>query len=308
MTPQFPEFKPIELVDYDLIQEHLWNYHPETSELNFTNFFMWRQYYGFQWSTYQDWLLILATSKEEGFTFFPPIGPQGRREVCEAVLAWLQEEKHEKDPRIVRADNRLANELKGVNGLTVEATENHFDYVYRSEDLIQLAGRKYHSKRNHINKFNRLYQSDYAPIDNRLVYDCLAFYQKWCDWHKCNEEPVLKAECEAIHEILLNMETLQLKGGAIIIDKEVYGFALGEMMNEDTAVIHIEKADPEIPQLYTVINQQFCEHTWQDVAFINREQDLGKPGLRKAKQSYYPHRLVEKYVIRPYRKIVTVGA
>ena len=73
---------------------------------------------------------------------------------------------------------------------------------------------------------------------------------------------------------------------------------MGEQLNDDTEVIHVEKADPDTPQFYTVINQQFCEHALQEVAYVNREQDLGREGLRKAKLSYYPERLIEKYTIR----------
>ena len=78
----------------------------------------------------------------------------------------------------------------------------------------------------------------------------------------------------------------------------VVAFSVGEKLNDETAVIHVEKADPEYPQLFTVINQQFCQHEWGDMRFINREQDLGVPGLRKAKESYFPVRLVKKYIIQ----------
>jgi hypothetical protein len=77
----------------------------------------------------------------------------------------------------------------------------------------------------------------------------------------------------------------------------VEAFALGELLNSQTAVVHIEKANPEIPELYTVINQQFCANSWQNVPYINREQDLGEPGLRRAKLSYHPDHLEEKFEV-----------
>jgi hypothetical protein len=84
----------------------------------------------------------------------------------------------------------------------------------------------------------------------------------------------------------------------ILINDRVEAFALGELLDEGTAVIHIEKANPEIRGLYAMINQQFCEYAWSEVSFINREQDLGEPGLRAAKMSYNPHHLVEKFRVR----------
>jgi hypothetical protein len=108
----------------------------------------------------------------------------------------------------------------------------------------------------------------------------------------------LSGEWDAVREALYHMPELSLEGGIIMMDNNVTAFTLGERLNEQTAVIHIEKADMEIRGLYNMINQQFCEHRWQDVSFINREQDLGDPGLRAAKQSYNPLRLIEKFTIR----------
>ncbi len=84
----------------------------------------------------------------------------------------------------------------------------------------------------------------------------------------------------------------------LLIQDKVEAFSLAELLNRETAVIHVEKANPEIPGLYPMINQEFCEKTWSHVLWINREQDLGEPGLRKAKESYFPDHLVDKFRIR----------
>ena len=102
-----------------------------------------------------------------------------------------------------------------------------------------------------------------------------------------------------MHEALTYFEELDFKGGAIKIDSRIEAFSLGEALNDNTAVIHIEKANPEIQGLYTAINQLFVSNTWQETEFINREQDLGVDGLRKAKESYNPHHMVNKYTISP---------
>ena len=97
---------------------------------------------------------------------------------------------------------------------------------------------------------------------------------------------------------LRNFQDLSLVGGVILVEDRVAAFAVGELLNQDTAVVHLEKADPTIPGIYAVINQEFCRRSWSKVPLINREQDLGLPGLRMAKMSYHPQRLVEKFRIQ----------
>jgi hypothetical protein len=218
--------------------------------------------------------------------------------VVRVLLQWLREQKKNEKPRIERADKLLVSEIQGATDLLIEPTRDHFDYVYRSEDLIRLAGRKYHSKRNHIHQFLRSHSFTYTPLNNELVKACLALAESWCEWHRCEEDMNLLDEWEAVRQALNHFDDLRIEGGAIIIDNKVEAFALGELLNEQTSVVHVEKANPEIPELYTMINQQFCEKLWRNVPYVNREQDLGEPGLRKAKESYYPYHLEEKFTIR----------
>ena len=105
-------------------------------------------------------------------------------------------------------------------------------------------------------------------------------------------------EWAAINAALADFQALELQGGVILINDRVEAFTCGELLNAATAVIHLEKANPEVRGLYAVINQQFCQQAWAGVPFVNREQDLGEPGLRTAKMSYHPHHLVEKFRIR----------
>jgi hypothetical protein len=298
MHPEFPTFKPIQLEDRDMIREILWRYQPQTSEWTFTNLFIWRSYYGFQWSIYKDWLIVLRTSSPNETYAFQPIGPPSRLEVTRILLEWLREERGEKKPRIERADQRLIGEIEGSRDLQVEPAREQFDYVYRSDDLIRLAGRKYHSKRNHIHKFLQAYSFAYAALKEDHLEACLELSGLWCEVRRCEEDLNLLGEWEAVREALTHFHALSIQGGVILIQNKVEAFALGELLNDQTAVVHVEKANPEIPGLYTMINHQFCEKSWQDVPAINREQDLGEPGLRQAKLSYYPDHLVEKFRVR----------
>ena len=227
----------------------------------------------------------------------PPVGPGPRVEATKAVLQWLKETRGAADPTIERADLRLADEIQGSGLFKIEAARDHFDYVYRSEDLIKLSGNRYHGKKNHINKFRKTYEFSYEPLTPERVKPAWRYPDLWCKAKRCHEDIDLMDEAMAVKDILQNLEALKVRGGVLLINDKVEAFTLGEMLNPETAVVHIEKANPEIPQAFVVINQQFCEHTWQNVRFINREQDLGDEGLRKAKLSYHPVRLVEKFKI-----------
>ncbi|OPX95314.1 MAG: hypothetical protein A4E58_02178 [Syntrophorhabdus sp. PtaB.Bin006] len=295
--PQFPAFKPIELEDRDVFRNFFRTYKAVTSELTFTNLFIWRFHYSFQWTLHKDWIIILCTEGENGVCALEPVGPSSRAEVTRMLLEWMGDEKGERNPRIERADERLAGEVEGIEGISVEPARDHFDYVYLRDELIRLAGSKYRSKRNHINQLLRGYSFRYAPLDSEHVGDCLELQEKWCRLRRCEDDLNLLGEWEAVREILMSYENLDVQGGVVTIENKVMAFTIGEMLNDETVVVHIEKADPDIPGLYPVINQQFCENNWQDARYINREQDLGVPGMREAKLSYYPDHLVKKYRI-----------
>jgi hypothetical protein len=296
--PQFPNFKPLELEDRGFIHDILWSHKPDVSEMTFTNLFIWRAHYGFQWSVYKDWLLLFCAEAAGGPYAFQPMGPSSRKEAATVVLEWLRDTMKIEHPRIERADERLVLALNGMQHFTVEPLRDHFDYVYRREDLVRLTGSKYRSKRNHINHLLRFYAAVYEPLQEKHISDCLTLQEKWCQMNRCEDDLDLLGEDEAIQEILTHYNALQVQGAVIIIEGRVGAFTIGEQLDNDTAVIHIEKADPEIPGLYSFINQQFCENRWGDILYINREQDLGIPGLREAKLSYYQDHLVEKYRIK----------
>ncbi len=298
MEPKFPNFKPLELNDQDQFRKLLWAYQPQTSEWTFTNLFIWRQYFGFEWSLDGDNLLLIAAGAPHGPYAMQPIGPGSRRESTLKLLLWLREEKGQAQPRLERADARLVAELQELPELSIEADRNQFDYLYQTAELIALAGRKLHTKKNYLNRIRREHpEAVFAPLSPDLIPACQAVAGEWCQLHRCADDLGLSGEWEAIHEALEHFEKLGLEGGVIRFDDEIKAFSLGERLNEQTAVIHIEKADPTIPGLYTLMNQQFAEKNWATVPQINREQDLGDEGLRFAKLSYCPDQLIEKFRI-----------
>lgn len=301
-VPKFPEFRPLRLEDREVVHDFLWAYQPETSELTFTNLFIWQAHYGFAWSLDRDWLLVVSLTPEGGGWALPPLGPPGRAEICRRLLTWLAEEKDAPAPLIHRADRRLVEELPPSREFAAEPQRDHFDYVYRTADLINLAGNKYHSKRNYLHVFERSHQFSYEPLEERHLPACRELAAAWCSLKRCEEDLGLLGEWEAVAAALDHFQVLKLQGGVILVDGRVEAFSLGELLNRETAVIHVEKANPDLRGLYAVINQRFCQHTWAGVPCINREQDLGEPGLRQAKLSYHPHRLVEKFSLGLVRK------
>ncbi len=288
-------FKPLELEDYDAVQTRLWTYQPQTSELNFVNLFIWRGYYRIQWAIHEKWLLFLCEDDAGSFYGLPPIGPPSRLDVTRDFLTWLRDEKGVAAPHIERADMRLIHELAEAPGLAVEMAREHYDYVYAREALAELAGRKYSAKRNHINAFKRTQTHTYTPLSDENVEACIEMACVWCQMHRCEDDLSLMEERDAVREALEHFGVLPgLQGGVIQVDGQVQAFTIGERLNAEMAVIHIEKANPDIRGLYPLINQEFVRHAWSEMTYINREQDLDEPGLRRAKESYYPEFMVEK--------------
>jgi hypothetical protein len=297
-VPRFPEFRPLSLEDQDIIRDFLWKYQPRTSELTFTNLFIWRSRYEWHWAVDKEWLILQSTKDAKNPFFLQPIGPGPRVEIVLKILRWLKEEKDIAEGRVERADKRLLAEITGASVFQVEPSREHFDYVYRSEDLISLRGMKYHAKRNYINRFESGTDYQLVHLSGENLEQCAEFEERWCGFRRCEEDLNLSGEWEAIRQALAHYQRLKVEGEAIMIDGRVEAFTFGELLNAETAVIHIEKANPEIPGLYPLINQKYCEKYWKKVSYINREQDLGEEGLRKAKLSYHPDHLEEKHKIR----------
>jgi hypothetical protein len=300
--PLFPAFKPLELADRARLNAALRAHAPRTSELNFTNLFVWRQYFQTHWCLAEDWLLILFAGHKDGACALEPVGPAGRVAIVGQLLDWLASDTVSPHPRLERVGQGLVDELAGVAGISCVSTRDHHDYVYRASDLRELRGKRYHAKRNHINRFQRSVEYVYRPYAPDLRDECLALAELWCGVRTCEEDMSLSGEWEAVRELLAHAEALELTGAVIQVDGKVQAFCLADQLNADTAVIHVEKANPEYPELYAVINQQFAQHGLGPVDWINREQDLGEAGLRKAKSSYHPAHLEPKFRVERSRE------
>ncbi|NLW49045.1 MAG: DUF2156 domain-containing protein [Firmicutes bacterium] len=273
---------------------------PETSDLTFTNLVMWQFNFGLLVTYLSDldyWLLIAKPSHPKWKPFFlPPVGDWNNIEALKEVYRLMKEtagaEKFEFQLR--RIPQQLASAIQQIDpGLSTKLEKNTSDYLYSVADLINLAGRKYHSKRNHLNKFYRQYNWEYQKMTPELVEECLNLATDWFDVR--NPEPASESEAMAI--ALKNFDFLGVTGAVLKVDGVIQGITVGERLNRNMVVIHIEKANTEFDGAYTAINREFAAREWAEMEFINREEDMGIEGLRKAKQSYYPVRMAEKFTV-----------
>ena len=288
-------FKPVEIQDKEIFNRYFKEDPPDISELTFTNLFMWQNLYHPVWTEINNVLLIILNPEGNAPFGLQPVGSGNKAEALSILLDYLEEQTAE--PKISRAGEKFVSEVVDKGRFSCIHDRDNSDYIYSTIDLIQLSGRKYHRKKNHLNQFIKRFQYEYHELDLELVECFIDMQEEWCKMRECLEIPDLLSEDYAVHMALTSFEELDYRGGAIKVDGRIEAFSLGEVLNENAAVIHIEKANPEIPGLYTAINQMFCSNAWAEIEYINREQDMGIEGLRKAKESYLPHHMVNKYKI-----------
>ncbi len=292
--PRYPDFAAISLEHKSELDALFAESEPSISEFTFTNLFIWRYHYRLMLSRLGSHVLFLAQQDGKDAFFFPPWGPGDKSNTvreCAAYLRRLSGGGHfERVP-----DASAAEARSSVPDLEVLPDPGNDEYVYSSQDLATLGGRHFDGKRNAVSKFRRAYPCEYRPIEGELVRKCLELEDHWCVDRNCPLYPGLSAEEHSIHELFAYWDHLKVRGGAILIDERVVAFSAGEKLNSETFVVHIEKADPEFPGAYAMINQEFARAEGSKLPFINREQDLGEEGLRIAKQSYRPVKMVKKY-------------
>jgi len=285
-----PDLVPLDLAAAPLVNRYLATHPPEVSELTFTNLYAWRQGRPVWLVELANTLvfLIQAPKPENGklLLFGPPVGP--------LPLATVMAELGEKVSGGVRLSAASVGTL-APEAFTVSADRANSDYVYRVTDLAQLAGRNYSAKRNQIKHCLRDYHCLFEPITGSNLVECRGLLDRWCDLRHCELDHGLSGEWQALHETMTNFLEFGLLGGLVRVDGAVEAFAIGERLNRDTAVCHFEKSLPTIVGLGQLINQWFAAHCLGEFTHVNREQDLGIPGLRQAKESYHPAHLVEKF-------------
>ncbi len=293
--PEFPGARQIALGDGEQIRETLTRNRVEAAEMTFGSLFIWRAYEGRSMLSLFDGHLIVSWFRQKyGKVILSPLGsePSG---VLERFSKMSPEERSGFNGAFALTEP-VVSRLK-ARSLAPISLRDEWDYVYRTKDLIELEGPKYHTQRKELKKATDSYQFDYERMTSSHLKQCLELEEKWCDLKHCTLDGLSAAEDLALKDALENFETLGFMGAVVLIDGRVQALTIGERLNSDTAVVHFEKANPEIRGLYQVINQNFCKDSLKDFEFVNREQDVGEPGLRRAKEGYHPHHFVEKHFL-----------
>ena len=286
-------FKEINIEDKKLMDVYLKNSKYNNCEYSFNNLFIWKHIYNVKYTIHKDMLVLISFKDETEPKMLMPIGNGNIKEIMQDAIDYCK--KNNFILRMTSLSDEMIQELKEFMPPSFEIIENDlYDYIYSTEDLIELKGKKFSSKRNHIKKFNSTYDYEYIDITEQNIDLCKDMLVKWCETANCEEES-LKQELIAVESALDNITKLELIAGGLLIDGNLIAFTVGQAINSYTFNTNIEKAFYDYQGAYAKINNEFAIRRLSEFKYINREEDLGIPNLRKAKRSYNPLQLVYKH-------------
>lgn len=283
------EFKPVTPKDREIFETFYQYKTIQNAESSFANLCAYSFIYNGEYAIIDNCLVTrIHFVKDKEICYNYPIG-QGDKEAIVEKLIELSKQNNQKISIICETKNRE----------NIQEERDFFDYLYLREDLQHLKGRKYQPKRNHINKFTSKYQWKFEELNSQNCFDCLPLLNKWKE-QATEKSPELDEDYEKekkVTEYLFeNFDDLDLYAGAIKVENTIVAFSIGSKINNNTFDVHIEKADRNYEGGFALINREIATHIPQNYIYINREEDLGLEGLRKAKLSYYPIKLIEKHI------------
>ena len=290
------DFRPVTLADREFFDKHYALYPQAHSDNTFTNMVCWNHFAGYTFA-YVEKNVILASTIGSVTRFRAPIGP--RNPTLLKSLIRLASDVSDNEP-IVLIDPEIAVGMRELcPGINLVPDRDHFEYVYRAADLAELPGGNYLTIRRQLNKFRKNCSSVVEPISEKNWDDVKRFLIEWCEWKGCESgDPVLANEKEAVFFAIDHMNALSLRGLAIRVSSKIGAISLYEPMTTDTALVHFEKGLPDCDGIYKAINSETAARLAKKFTYINRESDLGVPGLREAKMRYHPHHMVEVYSMK----------
>lgn len=289
------EFKEITLSDKQWIEEYFKMSNKNSEEYNFTFCYIWRDIFKYRACLVNNYLVIGSFRENHPPSYLFPAGSGDIAPVIEALLQHSEKTGDKLVFHCVLREDRALLETMYPDKFAFLELPQYFDYVYDAQSLITLAGKKLHAKRNHIARFKDNYPDwRYEAVTPENLPDVIVMNEKWCEQNGCEAEKSLSEEACSVRAAIADFFALKMDGGLIRAGGNVIAFSMGTRLNADTYLVHIEKAFGEIQGAYAIINQQFAEHNCGDYLYIDREDDSGQEGLRKAKQSYRPVLMVEK--------------
>lgn len=291
------EFRDIAITDKERITSALDISQFMGCEYSFANNMAWRRLGDSQIAFYNDFYICCSFRSDEGIPrFFLPSGDGSYKDVIAAMKEYAYSlGKPLRVAGITEPSLKMLNELF-PDEFTVDTDEGDWDYIYNSADLIELSGRKYHSKRNHLSRFKEL-GAEFSLMTEKDFDECIIFSAMEYNSRAEEHDHSFIAEQYAINTYFNYFHELGLTGGVIRIGGKVAAFTIGDRLNYDTFCVHIEKADTQYNGIYAGINNSFAKAAAYGYKYINREEDLGIEGLRKSKRSYHPAFLLKKYTV-----------
>jgi hypothetical protein len=287
------DFKKPQIEDKPQADEILYSLNYRICENCFGDLFIWRDAYNTKMAFTQNYMFVKFMSGKTPYYLFPA----GKGDL-EKSIRLLYDEASQNGHKLYIAcvTPDMKEELEAVfpGKFDYEPSRHSFDYIYNSSDLITLAGRKFHSKRNHVSRFGTLGDWHYEEITHENIAACEVMSDQWCKINGCGADNSLYLEHCAVKQAFQHYFELGMSGGMIKLNDRIVAFSMGQKLCNDTFVVHIEKAFSDVEGAYTVINQEFAAHNAEKFTYINREDDAGVEGLRKAKLSYHPAILLEK--------------
>ncbi|WP_051075318.1 DUF2156 domain-containing protein [Alkalispirochaeta alkalica] len=285
IIPPYPDLAPLGLGQRDALHPRLALLPEGISEFTFAGLYLFRNTYNYQISTLPDDHLLIAGEREGHPFCMLPCGIPRDPELLRELLERFRYIKGLGEPQADSAWVRLEQE-----GYTIQEDRDNFDYLYLRTDLAELPGKRYHKKRNHVNAFINNYLYDERPLTGENRDDALAVLERW---QETRED---QTDYAAAREALERFQELDLRGYLVYVDNEPAAWTLGEPLMRGTSfVVHFEKALDQYRGIYQFINKAFATILPRHYTWINREQDLGDPGLRQAKMTYRPWGFVKKY-------------
>ncbi len=287
-------FKKVTLEDKAWIKQKLKESDFQGAEYSFTNIYVWKNEYKIEIAEVDNALLVKSESQGK-VSFLFPIGKCNVEQVLQKMIEYADEQKI---PLKIHGILPAQKELFSQNTLSkfnLTSQRHLSDYIYETEKMTTLSGKKLQSKRNHIARFkdNAEWQLEEITADN--IKECIAMTEEWCKANNCKDNSSLLSETCATKITLNSFLALEIQGLLLRLQGKVVAYTIGEKLNSDTFIVYIEKAFGDIQGAYPFINQQFAIQNALSCKYINREDDAGDEGLRKAKLSYSPVYLLEKY-------------
>ena len=293
-------FRPLTIEDQNIVLSFLKGQKFATYEYSFLTLYFWKDYCNVEYAICDDSLIIKKTEEGKGSYFMQPIGttPEKLPGIIEQLLDF-QRERPSFLSLFRDIEEPFLTQLQALYSSHLAFSEdiNNFDYIYETDKLVNLHGDKLHKRKSQVNQFIRRYNYVIKDIhDDAVMNDSLELAHRWFDIQRLKYREIF-FELEGIQNIFRHLDALPVRGIAVYVDDQIAGFTLGEKANNQMGIIHVEKGDVRYKGIYPFINKTFAETHMHDIPYINREEDLGISGLRKAKLAYDPLKLEKKYIV-----------